>query len=93
MPFAEPGTTLTDYLMGAQALFYACLLYMIGRRDLSTSLGVAMLDVAAAAILGGTHHGFNPGQPDLDPTVADHGLSFCLPQPVHVLWRSTQFRS
>ena len=39
MPFAEPGTTLTDYLMGAQALFYACLLYMIGRREsLGTSL-------------------------------------------------------
>ena len=60
MPFAEPGTTLTDYLMGAQALFYACLLYMIGRRETSVLLwSVAMLDVAAAAILGGTHHGFN----------------------------------
>ena len=60
MPFAEPGTTITDYLMGAQALFYACLLYMIGRRETSVLLwSVAMLDVAAIAILAGTHHGFN----------------------------------
>ncbi|MBT4223419.1 MAG: hypothetical protein HOD72_03030 [Opitutae bacterium] len=60
MPFTEPGTTITDFLMGAQALFYACLLYMIGRRHTSVLLwSVAMLDVAAAAILGGTHHGFN----------------------------------
>lgn len=62
MPFDEPGTTITDYLMGAQALFYACLLYMIGRRHTSVLLwSVAMLDVAAIAIIGGTHHGFNQG--------------------------------
>jgi hypothetical protein len=60
MPFTEPGTTITDFLMGAQALFYAALLYMIGRRHTSVLLwSVAMLDVAAASILGGTHHGFN----------------------------------
>ncbi len=61
MPFAEPGTTITDYLMGVQALFYASLLYIIGRKQTSVLLWcVAMLDVAAASFLGGTHHGFPP---------------------------------
>lgn len=62
MAITEPMTVATDYLLAAVAIFLGWSLWALGRRvrqSSTESWGKAMLATAAAAIAGGTWHGFN----------------------------------
>ena len=61
MPITEPVTTLTDYLLALMSLFFAVQLFRISHLHQQTSVllwALAMAATAAAALFGGTFHGF-----------------------------------
>lgn len=63
MTISEPMTLLTDYLLGALVLFFAVRLGTAGRRSSQMSVrlwSLAFYASAAAALAGGTYHGFLP---------------------------------
>lgn len=55
---AEPLTSLTDYVIALEALLFTLLLWQRGKTG--WLWGAAFASVSIAALLGGTHHGFNP---------------------------------
>ncbi len=59
MPFAEPTTTLTDYLLAAAAWTWGALLLRT-RHDAARLMGCAFVATGLAATLGGSLHGFGP---------------------------------
>lgn len=75
MRLAEPATTLTDYVLGFETLFFAALLLRtcIAEGHISVGLWAAgFVATGIAAITGGTFHGF----PGLDSSVRS-GLWKC----------------
>jgi Family of unknown function (DUF6962) len=61
MPIAEPTTTLTDYLIAAVALALGTrLLRAAGGRTSARLWAATFFATAAAAVVGGTSHGFAP---------------------------------
>jgi hypothetical protein len=66
----EPTTVLTDYLLAAAAILFGIRLWRAGVR----TWGVAFFATAAAAILGGTYHGW-PHLPLWKPTVYAIGIA------------------
>jgi len=59
VPFAEPTTTLTDYLLAVAAWAWGALL--IREPGAARLMGVAFAATGLAAALGGSLHGFGPG--------------------------------
>ncbi|RMD95108.1 MAG: hypothetical protein D6813_00985 [Calditrichaeota bacterium] len=62
MPFTEPTTMLTDYLLALLCLFLAGKLWKVGQKQRQQSIilwTVAFVTTAIAAIAGGTTHGFS----------------------------------
>src|SRR5262245_35446307 len=59
MPFAEPATTLTDYLLAAAAWTWGLLL-LRARSDVARLMGLAFMATGIAAAVGGSLHGFGP---------------------------------
>lgn len=55
---AEPLTSLTDYVIALETLFFTFLLWQQGKTG--WLWGAAFASVSIAALLGGTHHGFSP---------------------------------
>jgi membrane-bound metal-dependent hydrolase YbcI (DUF457 family) len=63
MTIAEPATTLTDYAMGAVGLVFGGRLVASAARGRHTARalwGTALAATGAAALIGGTSHGFGP---------------------------------
>ena len=62
MQITEPMTLLTDYILAVGSLFFAVRLkatIQIQRQTCRKLWGLAFLFAAAAALLGGTYHGFS----------------------------------
>jgi hypothetical protein len=73
MAITEPMTVATDYLLAAIAIFLGWSLWALGRRvrqSSTESWGKAMLATAAAAIAGGTWHGFHEVMPPAASMIA-----------------------
>ena len=60
MPFAEPATTLTDYLLAAAAWAWGVLLLRTPH-GAAKLFGVGFVATGLAAAVGGSLHGFGPG--------------------------------
>ncbi len=79
MQITEPMTLLTDYVLAVGSLFFAVRLKATTQMQEQTCQklwGLAFLFAAAAALLGGTHHGF----------------SFYLGESLHqALWNTTVY--
>lgn len=62
MALAEPTTTLTDWVLGIQALWLGARLRRLRgeNRDAARGLGSALLATGVGALVGGASHGFAP---------------------------------
>ncbi|HET7292666.1 MAG TPA: hypothetical protein VFM88_09585 [Vicinamibacteria bacterium] len=69
MPFAEPATTLTDYLLALAAWGWGLRLVRT-RHDAARLMGLAFLATGLAAAVGGSLHGFGPRWSDAERAAA-----------------------
>ncbi len=64
MSVSEPVTLLTDYMLAGLGAYFALRLFRAAALEQQTSVwlwGVALAAMAAAALFGGTYHGFTLG--------------------------------
>jgi hypothetical protein len=67
---SEPTTTLTDYALGLESLVLGILLFKASNGQYSVMLwGLAFLCIGAAAMIGGTVHGFRERLGKLTPKI------------------------